>query len=193
MHVLIIQWIARSVNLVPGVLALFLGLLPTPAYAEVTMTFYLYERGTVPHVFITLSGALDGSREPVAGAYGFGARNPSPAALISSVRGEVYDERAWIEKSVAQYSVVLTDGQVERVLAVVRSWREAPQPSYNLNRRNCIHFVAEIARAGGMAAAVPDRVKRTPRSFLALLQSLNPGRLRLLTVGPLRAGAAGSR
>jgi hypothetical protein len=60
-------------------------------------------------------------------------------------------------------------------MAVVDRWRNAPQPSYNLNHRNCVHFVAEIAEAAGLQVDRLDRLMKRPRSFLLHVRELNPG------------------
>jgi len=57
---------------------------------------------------------------------------------------------------------------------VVASWRARRQPSYNLNRRNCVHFVGEIARAAGLTVDFPGRLMRRPRVYLQHLRTLNP-------------------
>jgi hypothetical protein len=65
-------------------------------------------------------------------------------------------------------------------MAVVEQWRNRAQPSYNLNRRNCVHFVAELARTAGLRVENAERLMKRPRSFLLHVRSLNP----VLSNGP---------
>ncbi len=61
-----------------------------------------------------------------------------------------------MRRSDVQFSLVLTDAQYAAVLALVREWARRGDTRYNLNRRNCVHFVQEAARRG----AVRDRPAR---------------------------------
>ena len=56
-------------------------------------------------------------------------------------------------------------------MAVVERWRNRPQPSYNLNRRNCVHFVGELAEAVGLRVEYVQRLMKRPRSFLQHVRS----------------------
>ena len=62
-------------------------------------------------------------------------------------------------------------------MRVVEEWRTRPQPSYNLSRANCIHFVAAIASALGLRTELVPRLMRRPRSFLIHQRELNAGRV----------------
>ena len=57
----------------------------------------------------------------------------------------------------------------QAVAAVVTRWRNLPQPSYDLDKRNCIHFVADIAASLGMKAETPRKLMKKPRSYLNML------------------------
>jgi hypothetical protein len=59
------------------------------------------------------------------------------------------------------------------VVAVIDKWRNAPQPSYRLNGRNCIDFVADVATALGLKAPVIPRLMKKPRSYLDQIARLN--------------------
>jgi hypothetical protein len=58
------------------------------------------------------------------------------------------------------------------VMATIARWRSAKQPSYDLDKHNCVHFVAELAAAIGMS---PDtrKLMKKPRSFLETLTARN--------------------
>lgn len=148
-----------------------------PADAAVEIAFYSRELGgnNFPHAFVQLSGTVDGTGERVDTSYGFTAKAVTPAILLGSVAGEVVVEGSrQIARSDRQFALVLTDAQYRGVMAVVERWRNRPQPSYHLNRRNCVHFVAELARAVGLRIDNADRLMKRPRSFLQHVRTLNP-------------------
>ncbi len=157
---------------------LLLVMAAVPAGAAVEIAFYSRELGgnNFPHAFVHLRGTLDATGEPVDQSYGFTARSVTPALLFGSVSGEVIvEERRQIARSDRQFALALTDNQYRRVMAVIESWRRRPQPSYNLNRSNCVHFVGQIAAAVGLRVEYPGNLVKRPRSFLQSLIRLNPG------------------
>ena len=151
--------------------------LPTEALAAVEIAFYSRELGgnNFPHAFVALHGTVDSTGEAVETSYGFTAKAVTPAILFGSVSGEVEVEGPrQIARSDRQFALTLTDDQYRAVMAVVATWRNRPQPSYNLNRRNCVHFVAELAEAVGLRVEYQGRLMKRPRSFLQHVRSLNP-------------------
>jgi hypothetical protein len=143
----------------------------------VQIAFYARELGgnNFPHAFIVLSGTLDATGEPVNESYGFTAKSVTPAILWGSVAGEVITEgENEIGHSNRQFSLQITDQQYAAVLATVETWRNWPQPSYNLNRRNCVHFVGALAEAVGLRVEYVRRLITRPRSFLQHVRDLNP-------------------
>lgn len=159
-------------------LVLLLGL-SAPCFAAVEIAFHSRELGgSFPHAFIRLSGSVDATGEPVDVAYGFTARAVSPAILFGSVAGEIFVEgERRVQESDRQFRLTLTDDQYRTVLAVVDEWRNRRQPSYNLNRANCIHFVAAVATALGLRVELVPGLMRRPRSFLIHQRDLNQGRV----------------
>lgn len=152
-----------------------------PALAAVEIAFYSRELGgnNFPHAFVRLSGTVDATGEAVDTSYGFTARAVTPAILWGSVSGEVVVEGAQqIARSDRQFSLVLTDDQYRAVTAVVDAWRNRAQPSYHLNRRNCVHFVAELAATVGLRVEQPRQLMKRPRSFLQHILGLNRDRVR---------------
>ncbi|HWT11179.1 MAG TPA: hypothetical protein VN231_00325 [Allosphingosinicella sp.] len=148
------------------------------ALAAVEIGFYSREAGGshFPHAFVRLSGTIDATGAAVETTYGFTARSITPAILLGSVSGEIVVEApAQVARSQRQFALVLSDRQYDAVLAVVERWRSRRQPSYNLNRRNCVHFVAELAQALGLRVANAERLMKRPRAFLEHVRSLNPG------------------
>jgi hypothetical protein len=160
-------------------LCLFLLLLAVhgPAPAAVEIAFYSRELGgnNFPHAFVVLRGTIDATGERVDTSYGFTAHSVTPAILFGSVRGEVLVQREeLIATSDRQFALTVSDERYAAVMAVVERWRTLPQPSYNLNRTNCIHFVAEIAQTLGLRVDVERRLMKRPRSFLQRVRALNP-------------------
>jgi len=157
--------------------ALLLGL-HGPAFAAVEIAFYSRELGgnNFPHAFIRLVGTDEATGAAVDTSYGFTALSVSPAILFGSVAGEVLVEgEARIRASDRQFRLTLSDAQYRAVLGTVEEWRSRAQPSYNLNRANCVHFVAAIASALGLRVEMPQRLMKRPRSYLQHLRNLNPG------------------
>ena len=151
--------------------------LQSPAWAAVEVAFYSRELGgnNFPHAFVALRGTVDATGEAVDTSLGFTAKAVTPAILFGSVGGEVVVEgERQIARSDRQFAVTLTDAQYAEVMAVVERWRNRAQPSYNLSRRNCIHFVGEIAAAAGLRVDYPRNLLRRPRSYLQHVRALNP-------------------
>jgi hypothetical protein len=140
------------------------------------MTFYTKEFGaSFPHTFVILDGSLDRSGERVFEDYGFSAKTISPAILWGRVGGKVISdhEPSYVNASDKHFTVTLSDAEYDRVLAAVERWRAAKQPSYDLDKANCIHFVAELAAAIGMEAGPRKGLMRKPRSFIEAVTLAN--------------------
>lgn len=150
--------------------------LPAAAHAEVTVTFYSHEFGeNFPHAFVKLDGTIEATGEPVDISYGFTARSVSPAILFGSVKGKIQVSRPnYVAKSDPQFSLAISDAQYGELLALVGKWQALPGRSYNLGRRNCVHFVAEVARLLGLSTNPESRYFKKPRSFLREVLALNP-------------------
>jgi hypothetical protein len=146
------------------------------AAAAVSITFYSKELGTTfPHAFVILNGTLDRGGPPIEVDYGFTAKTVSPAILFGAVKGEVVSDngKAYNNASDKHFTFVLSDAEYDRVLGVVARWRALPQPSYDLDKRNCVHFVADLAASLGMRVEIPRKLVKKPRSFLNLVAETN--------------------
>jgi hypothetical protein len=150
-------------------------LVHSPSAAAVEIAFYSKDFGkSFPHAFITLEGTVDATGERVDRSYGFSAKRVTPAVLLGSVTGEVIDHPApYIKESHRHFSLRLSDEDYGRVLAVVEKWRRLKQPSFNLNRRNCVFFVADVAAALGLRAETPASLMKKPRSYVEWLVAQN--------------------
>jgi hypothetical protein len=157
------------------ILTLLAALLPAPAAAEIVVSFYSHELGsTFPHAFFTVEGARSDGRR-VDGNYGFTAKATTPAVLWGSVGGKVEVLSAsYIKSSDKQFTVKISDPQHDALMALVERWRTAKQPSYNLDKANCLHFVGQAAAILGLKVEYPKKYMRKPKSFLLAIAALNP-------------------
>ena len=173
--------------------ALFLCLLaPGPAWAAVEIAFYSRDQGVdFPHAFVTLKGVVDDTGETVDTNFGFTPRHISPAVLMGSVGGKVVSVEAdYIALSNRHFAVVLSDEQYRAVMAQVDAWRNRPQPNYNLNRRNCVIFVAELAAAAGIDGSPEPGLMKKPKTFLNLLRDRNAPLIAVRGAAPPAAAQA---
>ncbi len=167
----------RGLRLILFCLALFGAALVAPARAEVVVSFYSHDFGDrFPHSFIVLKGRLDATGEAIDANYGFTAVTVSPAILWGSVKGKVESSKPdYIEKSDRQFDVRVDDATYRRLMAKVAEWRDREQPSYSLNKRNCVHFVMELAEIAGLRVNRNSKLFKKPKSFLIEVKGLNPG------------------
>ncbi len=169
-------------RLLPFLLLLCAG---WPAAAAVTITFYSHDFGSsFPHAFVLLQGTPDAGGAAIDGNYGFTAKRITPAILMGSVEGDIESApKPYVANSQPHWKMVLSDGQYAAVLATMDKWRAIPGKSYNLNRRNCVHFVADLARTLGMNVVETKELMGKPRSFLEDTYRRNEG-LKLAAASP---------
>jgi hypothetical protein len=153
-----------------------------PAQAAVTITFWSQEFGqNFPHAFFTFSGAPDAGGPAVNESYGFTAKAITPALLMGSVGGRIDRPKpSYIAKSNAHFSVVLSDAQYAALRSLIVEWGETGDSHYNLNRRNCVHFVAEAARRSGLQVVEDKKLMKKPRSFVQSVEQANAGRVTVI-------------
>ncbi|MGZ8281858.1 MAG: hypothetical protein ACXWUN_02755 [Allosphingosinicella sp.] len=175
---------------VKTLLVLLLAWWPAGSSAAVEIGFASHESAsTFPHAFITLSGTVDANGENVDANYGFTVRHLiGPSILFRPVEGQVVSEGpAYVGRARRHFSLVLSDEEYWRVKRVVERWRTLPQPSYDLDRRTCVTFVADVAASLGLGAALDRAMMRRPRAFLERVRADNQpiiaGRRRA-TAGP---------
>lgn len=148
------------------------------ALAAVTVTFYGHEglkvRGGFlyfPHAYVRMTGTLDATGEPISQAVGFTARSPGPHLLFGSGPGLLAEPDArYLDEGIGYAAVTVSDETYARLQARIAEWRA--DAAYNLRRRNCIHFVADLAALAGLQAPPTDTL--SPNGWMKDLQRLNP-------------------
>lgn len=147
--------------------------------AEVLLSFHSFNGsvlfGRYPHTFVVLAGTLDETGEQINENYGFTAKRASPAVL----RGPVYhdimiEEPKYIRSTNRHFTIPISDEQYHRIVAEMRAWRDAPGKYYDLDTRNCIHFVGKIASIAGLKVEYPGDMLRRPKKWLNHITRLNP-------------------
>jgi hypothetical protein len=165
----------RLPRIIAVLAAALLALTAAPGWAAVSITFYSKELGaSFPHAFVVVEGTLDRGGARIEEDYGFTAKTISPAILWGKVAGKVITDHTagYVRGSDRHFTVTLTDAEYDRVMATISRWRSAKQPSYDLDKHNCVHFIADLAGAIGMR---PDtrKLMKKPRSFLETLTAQN--------------------
>jgi hypothetical protein len=172
-----VAWVTRAFA---GALAAAL-LVPAPARAEVVLGFWSRDFGRYfPHAFVTVKGTLDATGEPVDTSWGFTLNALSPKALFGSVKAHIdVTAKDYMRGSEVHFTVRLTDQQYLAIKRQVAAWGQ-PEVRWNLNKRNCVHFVAEVARHAGLSVVEDRRLMRKPKSFTRSLIPLNPDRVTVI-------------
>ncbi|MEO0462889.1 MAG: hypothetical protein AAF127_07145 [Pseudomonadota bacterium] len=151
-----------------------------PAFAAVQAHFHSFNGnvfwGRYPHTFVVLEGTLEATGERVNENYGFSARSVTPAILSGPVEHMVLAESAKnIRKTNRHFSITLSDTQYRRIVREVRRWKNYPGKYYDLEKRNCIHFVGKIAQLAGVTKVdYPDDMLRRPKMWLNYIGAKNP-------------------
>lgn len=159
--------------------ALFTAALATPAAAEVRMSFHSFNGsiffGRYPHTFVVLEGTLESTGAVVNENYGFTAKRANTSVLRGPVEHAIKIEDAeYLESTNRHFTVTITDEQYRQVRATMRAWRDAPGRYYELDTRNCVHFVGEMARIAGLTVEIPRKMVRRPKKWLNHMSAINP-------------------
>lgn len=149
------------------------------AHAEVRVHFHSFDGsvliGRYPHTFVVLDGTLEATGEPVSANYGFSAKKITPAVLNGPVKHKIVIEpQKYVHSTNRHFSIAISDAQYRSIVAEVEAWRNAPGNFYDLEERNCIHFVGRIASLLGVTVEYPESMLRRPKKWLNHLISLNP-------------------
>lgn len=160
----------------------WLALVAQPSHAAVVITFWSHDQDeNFPHAFFALKGTPDAGGDPIDANYGFTAKAVTPAILLGTVGGKVEDNKpGYMRRSDARFSVVLTDDQYAAIRALIAEWSE--KSHYNLNKRNCVHFVGEAARRAGLTVPDLPKLMKKPKSYLLAVGEANVGRVTQLNL-----------
>lgn len=153
--------------------------LAQPAAAQVQVSFHSFNGsvlvGRYPHTFVVFEGTLQDTGARVKENFGFTAKRVTPAILSGPVEHAIWvEDEKWIGRTNRHFTLTVDDATYRRMRAEVETWRNAPGKFYDLDTRNCIHFVGRIAELGGLKVDFPKDLLRKPRAWLNRVSSLNP-------------------
>jgi hypothetical protein len=177
-HKLVLAPFTRVLRLLSLVLtALALGW-SSAAVSGVTVSFQSFNGsvlfGRYPHTFVVLEGTAD-SGTPVSENYGFTAKRVTPAILSGPVEHLITTEKAkYVASTNRHFTIELTGSQYRRIQQEVAAWRGQPGKYYDLDNRNCIHFVGRIAELAGLKVSYPKTMMRKQRAWLDHIAAMNP-------------------
>ncbi len=149
------------------------------AFAAVQIHFHSFNGsvlfGRYPHTFIVLEGTLEATGEVINENYGFTAKNVTPAILNGPVYHDISIEKPkYLKKTNRHFSITLTDEQYRRIVSEMKKWKNAPGKYYDLDTRNCIHFVGRMGEILGLKVDYPKKMLRRPKKWLNRVTTLNP-------------------
>lgn len=165
-------------TLLRTLLAAILLLASAAAQAQVSVSFHSFNGslfGRYPHAFVVFEGTLDSTGEKVDENYGFSAKSIGPSVLTGPVEHIIYVEKPeYIARTNTHFTIKVSDDTYRRMIAEVAAWRNAPGKFYDLDKRNCIHFVGAIAALAGLKVDYPHKLLRKPKAWLNHIIGLNP-------------------
>jgi hypothetical protein len=80
----------------------------------------------------------------------------------------------YIRTTNRHFTLTVSDATYRLMKAEVLAWRDAPGKYYDLDTRNCIHFVGTIAQIAGLKVTYPNDMLRKPKQWLNHITALNP-------------------
>lgn len=170
---------------------IFLASWAVSAQAQIEIAFYSKDMASsFPHAFVRFTGIDEQTGKQVDTNYGFTPVSLGPGILFGNVRGMMETASPlYVQRSDRHFALKLNDAQYRAALAIVDKWRNAKQPSYNLNKRNCITFVAEVAIALGLQAPVLPKLMKKPKSYLNAVTEMNAAAIDAWPVAPALAAS----
>ena len=164
-------------------LLILLAFCATPARAAYEVAFYSHEiqmsgNGEriveFPHAFVTVRGQRDAGGRAIDTNYGFTADRISLAILNGPVRGRIAKAgKAYIRGSRRHVALRLSDAQFANVQRAFKQWVAVKGLSYSLETRNCVHFIAAMARAAGLNAPDEPALMKKPTAYLEAVAARN--------------------
>src|SRR5690606_8275063 len=110
--------------------------------------------------YVQATGTLDDTGEAVDWAAGFTARHPGPQLLFMRDTGVVLQPDPRYVDEGTPYLSLTVDDAVYRAMRARADWWNGPDGRvYDLRRRNCISFVADLARVVGLRTAEEPSMK----------------------------------
>lgn len=179
----------RALKLLRLLLAVGALAFAAPAAAEVRITFYSHAwnaggDGMYPHAFIRATGQPAWADAPIDETYGFTA-GQTPAVFLKA-RGRVQPADAgYVARSTPHFWIEISDDEYRALRERIDFWTRPPGSDYNLYRRNCIVFVADLAQHLGLS--VGDITTLKPEVFLSEMSRLNATRIALGAAPPMEA------
>ena len=148
-----------------------------PAQADVEVHFHSFSGsflGRYPHAFVVFEGTLENG-QVVNENYGFSAKTAGPNVLFGPTKHIVMTEKPkYIRTTNRHFTLTVSDATYRRLKAEVIAWRDAPGKYYDLDERNCIHFVGRIAELAGVKVDYPENLLRKPKEWFNHIAQLNP-------------------
>lgn len=150
-----------------------------PAAAEVKVHFHSFDGsvliGRYPHAFIVMDGTLEATGEPIKANYGFSALKITTKILSGPVKHKISIEpEKYVKTTNRHFSIIISDEQYHKIISFINEWRNAPGNFYDLDKRNCIHFVGSIAKILSLRVEYPENMMRRPKKWLNHISYLNP-------------------
>ncbi len=99
----------------------------------------------------------------------------SPAILTGPVKHSIEVEKdKYVRSTNRHFTITATDAQYYAIKRELAAWRDAPGKYYDLDTRNCIHFVGAIGGILGLKVDYPKKYLRKPKAWLNYVTKLNP-------------------
>ena len=166
--------------LLAAVLALAFLAQAASARAEVVLVFYGHQlslmgekRIYLPHALIGLRGTTTDGTSTVHEHYEFEPTVPIQSILRSQTTGQLV-AREGEPDSNEYFETVVSDEVYRNIEARVAYWQSKQGSTYNLFYRNCVSFVADVARTAGLDT--PKGMITEPAKFLVELRRRNVAR-----------------
>ena len=175
----------RMLPRVLAALVLWIGLAMGPGAwaqsaraADYTVEFWAHPQDlNFPHAFYVARRPASNGVPAVEVNYGFTAKSVTYAILWKSVPGAVESVGpAYLKRSTRIFTTRTDEAGFAALEALRKRWASGPDSIYNLNRHNCVHFIAEAARAVGLKADLPANLVKRPEAFLRHVLAQNPDR-----------------
>jgi hypothetical protein len=172
----------RSVQLIAFLAVAAALLAPQAALAQVRVSFYSHPWGLgragylyFPHAYIVVEP--DGPSASLSSRQSFGFTPVDTAIVMVTKHGRgmiIPQDERYRAVSVRHFSVEISDAQYVALERGIEAWKDNGDP-YVLHTRNCISFVAQMARLVDLK--VGDVHTMDPAAFLESVKQANLARI----------------